>query len=218
MAQQQVVHKGHQRRALAARRHVPAAEIGHHRHAGALGDHGGAAQLQGGGLARSAPRGDVPHGLAVAADEIHLPGGQARRPDGLQRRLGKGLPQGEIQPAQPVHRAGLRAEGRKDLLPQARVHRQGDKAEQLPVQPGRRALQPHAGGVDAVGAGAAHQADADHLQVSSLSMAETSSSTMALRRRPVVRFSRPLYTSLVIRAKHSSRSGSHHRQVPVKPV
>ena len=191
MTQQQIVHKRHQWCALTAGSHIPAAEVGHHGDAGTLGNDGRVAQLQGGGHTLAGIGRNVPHRLAVAADEIHLRRGEICRLDGLQRRLGEPFAKGEVQLAQLVHRAGFGTEGGKNLLPQLCRHGQGHKAQQLPVQSGRCARKAHAGGINAVGAGAAHQADADHLQVSSLSMADSNSSTMPLRTFAIERFSRP---------------------------
>ena len=93
---------------------------------------------------------------AVAADEVHLTGGEVCRLNGGQRSLGKDLAQSEIQLAQPVHRTGFGAEGGENLPAQRLGDGQGDKTQQFPVQSGGYARKAHAGGVDAVGTGAAH--------------------------------------------------------------
>ena len=72
MAEQQVIDERHQRRALAAGGDVARAEVRDHRDAGAFGDHGRFADLQGVGAAL------VIDGLAVAADQF-APGRSARR-------------------------------------------------------------------------------------------------------------------------------------------
>ena len=67
VAEEQVIDVGDQRRALAAGGDVARAEIGDHRDAGALGEHGGFADLQSVGAAF------VIDGLAVAADQLDGP-------------------------------------------------------------------------------------------------------------------------------------------------
>ena len=65
MAEEQVVHEGHQRRALSARRDIARAEVGDHRDARALREHRRLADLQRVGAAF------VKDGLPVTADQLH---------------------------------------------------------------------------------------------------------------------------------------------------
>ena len=98
LPEQRPVDVGHQRRALAARGHVPGAEVAHHGDAGALGDDGGLAELQRGGRGGEARAGGPPS--AVRADDVHVPGAQARLGDDRQGGLGEALAQHEVELAQ----------------------------------------------------------------------------------------------------------------------
>ena len=108
--EQQVIDQRHQRRALAAGGDVAHAEVADHRSAGALGDHGGLADLQ--RRAQAARRARAVHGgLAVRADEVHFLDRDARRRAHGKRRVGERLAEQDVELAQ-LGRVGL-APGRR---------------------------------------------------------------------------------------------------------
>ena len=149
-----LVKGGHQRRALAARCHVAAAQIGHHGDTGSFGQQGGAEQLQ--GVARAVEfLGAVAHGLPVGAEGAD---GAGRQAAALQQRL---------------HHLGIGARQRVACKGRAVqfVVAGGVESQQLGAQGGRKGgagvvADPHARAgevgqhaVDAVERGARHQAD-----------------------------------------------------------
>ena len=89
MAEEGVVGQRDQRRSLAARRHVPVAELGDGEDASALDDDRGLADLERGPVLRL-----VGEGLAVGGDGV---GGLAHGLDDGQRRLGEHLAEADVQ-------------------------------------------------------------------------------------------------------------------------
>ena len=137
MAEEQLVEIRHQRRALPAGRHVARTEVAHHGKPGQLGDDGRLTELQRG---RLCARGDVPHRLAVAADQVDLIERQAGSGRHLLGGISECLAQPDIQRAQAVDGAGLRPKGAEDLGAQIGRVRHVAMSQQLPPQGRRRAL------------------------------------------------------------------------------
>ncbi len=150
VGEERAVEHADERRALAADGDVVAAEIAHHAHAGLLGEQPGVADLPTDLLA-----GDVPHGVAVEADEIAF----LRDSRGnVREQLGDGF--GVVQrdvalDAGQLEQRHVVLRGFEHACAQLAVVGQGEAAEELD---GVLAVGGDERDVGAVGRRAAHQA------------------------------------------------------------
>ncbi len=108
----------------------------------------------------------------------------------------------------------IRRQRGADGARETRAERYGGKAFELRDDAAAAGRQPHERGVDPVERRARHQPDRAQRHATSIA-ATTASHTAARTSR---RSRRPKYTPLASSTIVSSRSGSAHTQVPVKPV
>ncbi|MNV32873.1 hypothetical protein D3C71_1242230 [compost metagenome] len=153
-AQHRQVEGRHQRRAMPARGHVAAAEIGHRGDPCRFGNPVGIAKLH---RERRIAQRPVPHGLPVRADRPHLRPVHAAA---FQQGIGRGAegdPDLRIDPSQRIQRFDSAAFAeRNQFRPQRRVPRMGVAGHEPAAA---RLGKLHQRGIDAVGAGAGHQAE-----------------------------------------------------------
>ena len=198
MAEEQVIDKRHQRRALTAGSDIARAKIGDHRNTCALREDGGLADLQGIGTAF------VEDGLAVAADELHRSVTLDRCQYGTRVEFAKLKIQardirGVSGPVGDAENGGANL-GRV----RCRCEADGLQSEVRPAQPlphGRgsdsafASADFHDGDIDAVERGAAHDAGDSHDRFNSfcnsLSSCSASMGRSSSRLRPRMRSAMP---------------------------
>jgi hypothetical protein len=142
--EQQEIDERHQGGALASGRDVAGAEVGNHRHAGLLGNHGRFADLQ---RIRAAL---VEDGLAMAADQLH----RAETRDSIENGAGVELTQRKIE-SRDLRHEQVAAQGDA----QDRRVRRGLEADGLDAA----AADLDNGDVDTIERRAAHHARDSHM-------------------------------------------------------
>src|SRR5450432_2528356 len=153
--EQQVVDQRHQRRAFAAGGDVAHPEIAHHRTAGALGDDGRLADLQGG--AQATGRARVVHGgLTVRADQVDVFELRAGSVADGARGVREGLAEQHVQVAE-LGGVGLREA--KDSLAQWALERRAHECAHREAGGLVRPVDGAQRGVGAVGAGSREEAN-----------------------------------------------------------
>ncbi len=155
LAEEQVVDERHEGRAFAARGDVAHAEVAHDGAARALGDDGRLADLH--RRAEPARRARVVDGgLAVRADEVDVLDAHARDAADLERRLGEGLSEQDVEVAQL---ARVRLREAEDALAQRTPERDRQEGARDEARGLSAAFDLAQRGVRAVGARARQEAD-----------------------------------------------------------
>ncbi len=157
-AQQQGVEEADQRGALAARRHVPAAQVGDDREPGRLGDPGGLPELE--GAAHPSVLHPVVDRLPVRDHQVG--GARAELLDGADGRGGEDLAELGVQSADRLHGGRGRRQHGGDPATDPGVQRKGQRAQRAQQQLAVLQGEFGRGGLHRVVGGAGHQADHPH--------------------------------------------------------